>query len=135
MSALQPPLFLGGIISSIGKILPQLPKIFKPVTPIGTPKPLIKLPTLPKSLPKVSTGTKVLVGGGLTTATILGTEVFLQTPEGQATLDTLDSSIEKLSIIGSGFGEGLENVTDFFSSNPIVLPLIIGLGLVLVVKS
>ena len=126
MSA-QTSLFVGGILSSLKNILPQIPKIFK----TAIPKPAV--PKLPK-LPKVSTGTKVLVGGGLTTATILGTEVFLQTPEGQSTLDTLDSSIEKLSVIGSGFGEGVENITDFFSSNPIILPLIIGLGLVLVVK-
>jgi len=127
----QTSLFLGGILTSLRNILPQIPKIFKPTTAIGTPKPLVKLPTIPKP----STGTKVLVGGGLATSTILGTELFLQTPEGQSTLDTLDSSIEKLSLIGSGFGEGVENITDFFGNNPIILPLILGIGVIFAVKS
>jgi len=91
-------------------------------------------PKLPK-LPKPSGGTKLLIGTGVVTTGVLGTELFLQTPEGQSTLDSLDSSIEKLGDIGSGFGEGVENITDFFSNNPIVLPLLIGLGIILVVKS
>ena len=130
MSVQQSSLFLGGLISSIGKILPTLPKIFK--TPIGTPK-AVKI-SLPK-LPKPSGGTKLLIGTGIVTTGVLGTELFLLQEEGQQTLDTLDSSIEKLSGIGSGLGEGLENVTDFFGSNPIILPLLIGLGIILVVKS
>jgi len=128
--SVQQPLFLGGLISSIGRILPTLPKIFK--TPIGTPKP-VKI-SLPK-LPKPSGGTKLLIGTGIVTTGVLGTELFLLQEEGQQTLDTLDSSIEKLAGFGSGLGEGVENITDFFGSNPIVLPLLIGLGIILVVKS
>jgi len=127
MSVQQSSLFLGGLVSSIGKILPTLPKIFK--TPIQPVK--ISLPKLPKP----STSTKLLIGTGVVTTGVLGTELFLQTPEGQQTLDTLDSSIEKLSGIGSGFGEGVENITDFFSQNPIIIPLLLGLGIILVVKN
>jgi len=125
MSA-QQPLFLGGFIASLGRILPQISKIFK----------IPAKPTLPK-LPKIgrpSGGTKLLIGTGVVTTGVLGTELFLQTPEGQSTLDSLDSSIEKLGTIGSGFGEGVENITDFFSQNPIIIPLLLGLGIILVVK-
>jgi len=128
--SVQEPLFLGGLISSIGKILPTFPKIFK--TPIGTPK-AVKI-SLPK-LPKPSGGTKLLIGTGIVTTGVLGTELFLLQEEGQQTLDTLDSSIEKLGDFGSGFGEGVENITDFFSKNPIIIPLLLGLGIILVVKS
>jgi len=85
MSALQPPLFIGGILNALKNILPQLPKIFK----TAIPKPAV--PKLPK-LPKVSGGTKagaVILGTStLATATVLQTQNFLQTPEGQATLDS-----------------------------------------------
>jgi len=142
MSAIQPQ-FLLSAVGNIGKSIFQAGGAkFTPTT--LAPKTIgdilksffagLSKPKLPK-IPKPSGGTKLLVGTGIAGGTILGTEVFLQTPEGQATLDTLDSSIEKLSLIGSGFGEGVENITDFFDSNPIILPLIIGLGLVLVVKS
>jgi len=132
MSVQESSFFLGGILTSIGRILPQFPKIFKPVVlPSGK---IITLPKLPK-IGKPSGGTKLLLGTGIAGGTVLGTELFLLQPEGQSTLDSLDSSIGKLGGIGSGLGEGLENVTDFFSSNPIILPLLIGLGIILVVKS
>jgi len=95
----------------------------------GISKP--KLPTIPKP----SGGTKLLIGTGIVTTGVLGTELFLLQEEGQQTLDTLDSSIEKLGDFGSGFGEGVENITDFFSQNPIIIPLLLGLGIILVVKS
>jgi len=127
LSALQKFAFQGFKLTTGSKGLakPTIGDIFKKAfTGIGKPK----LPKLPKP-----SGTKLLLGGGL--ATVAGTELFLLTEQGQQTLDTLDSSIEKLTTIGAGFGEGVENITDFFGSNPIILPLLIGLGIILVVKS
>ena len=91
---------------------------------------LLKSGQLPKpalKLPQVSGGTKLLIATGtgaattITTATILTGEGGLQTQE----------NLLKLSENLTG---GLENVTKFFDDNPIVLPLVIGLGVLLALK-
>ena len=98
----------------------------------------ITRPVFPKSglrLPKPSGGTKLLLGTGLVTTGLVSTQLFLTTDEGQRTLDSFDSSIDKLTVIGEGVGDTFEGFTNFFSDNPILLPLLLGLGLVLAVKS
>ena len=141
--------FLLGPLANIGKNIFQAGGTKFTPTTLGAPtigqilknffaglsKPKV-VPIKPKfSIPKPSTGTKLLVGTGLVTTGVLGTELFLTSDAGQRTLDSFDSSIDKLTLAAESAGETFEGFTNFFSNNPIVLPLLIGLGLVLVVKS
>jgi len=98
----------------------------------GVSKPAI---TPKLRLPKPSGGTKLLVGGGLVTTTVLGSQLFLLTDEGQQTLDTVDDNITKLTDFGEDVGDTLGGFTNFFGDNPILLPLLLGLGIILAVKS
>ena len=83
----------------------------------GRPLIPIKFP----SLPKISTGTKATVATVGTTASIFGTSyLFTQTPGGLQTTQAIT--------------ESTNNITKFFSQNPLLLVGLIALGIIIVVK-
>ena len=62
-------------------------------------------------------------------ATILGTTgLFTQTEGGKQALKTLEDISLNISNVG-------QDVTEFLSDNPIILPLALGIGLIVVLKS
>ena len=62
-------------------------------------------------------------------ATILGTTgLFTQTEGGKEALKTLND-------LAVTFGNVGQNATEFFTNNPIILPIALGIGLILVIKS
>jgi len=105
-----------------------LPKSFQ--SPIKPPS--IALPTT--KLPRLDTSSKLLLGTGITAGTVLKTQEFLGTQEGQKTLDVFDDTTERLKIGFEGVTSGFSGIGEFLGQNPIIIPLILGIGLIAVVK-
>ena len=128
MSFQQQPLFLGAILQAIKNLGPKL----APLIGVGVKGGALPIKVAPKiALPAVSTGTKVLTAGAITGLT-LSTALITQTPEA---LTTISQVSKDLADVGKSFSQVGQNVTEFLTDNPIILPIALGIGLIVVLKS
>ena len=90
--------------------------------------PLQQIPLQPAKT-TVGISGKTLAGVGVASTAAIGSVGILSFTEGG---QELTKSVEKIS---EDIGKAGENITQFLTDNPIILPLALGIGLIVVLKS